>query len=153
MEYYVGHIMGRTIFETISTPYCPLWAQLAWWQTLQQAWEHWSQRPQASFCFSRLQEDRAAQPSASAADHRLTSQYLITQTLSGRNRTFVKRVKISLIPKVSSHNRALLMQQTFFPHAASTGDVEMQRADRGCKNTGSLLLSINTCHLLLLKNL
>lgn len=42
----------------------------------------------------------------------------------------------------------LLLTNTYC-NAASTGDVAMCRMGKGSLNTGSVFLSINTCHLLL----
>ena len=80
--------------------------------------------------------------------------FLESSTLLGQSRTFVKSVKISLIPKVSFTVGFYLFNKCLLDsyYAASTGDAAMHRTDRACKNTGSLFLSINTCHLLL-KNL
>ena len=103
-----GHITGWTVFKTKSILYFGHNMQGA---NSQQAWEDWSQWPKAPFHVSRLEEYRAACPWATGADHKFN--FLESSTLLGKNRTFVQSVKISLIPKVSSHSRVLFVQQTF----------------------------------------
>lgn len=126
--------MGWTIFKTISTPYCSLWAQFAWEQTQQQAWEAWSQWTLSVFHTTEIQ---SYLPLCQSSWPQLNFFESYTLGTFGQKENICEE-RENLIPKVSPHR--ILLTQLILGY--STGE-------RDSVNSGSLFLSINTRHPLL----